>query len=349
MQEEQPWLKGLCGKSVTELEILHGVLNNPDMAGRSFFYFRDPQYVVTVPASQQADFAAENAESTDKQKQLKTLIRQACATKRIPLRENYSNPCALATLVLEDLKAAIEAQFPIENVPDALTREMRDHEAYAEIRRRTYIGREGYFKTLNDHAAGSGGPLVLLGESGSGKSALLANWLKHWREAHPRDFTFQHYIGGTPDSADHWRLLSRLTGEIKRWTGDPEELPKSHKALLKDFPIWLAKARSKAARDGVRCVVVLDALNQLEDHDHARALGWLPIHPFTGPLRLVVSTLPGDTLEAVRKHDWETLSVESLIVEERRRMIERYLGRFGKKVDAHRLDRLQASANKLQT
>ena len=30
------------GKSVTELEILHGVLNNPDMAERSFFYFRDP-------------------------------------------------------------------------------------------------------------------------------------------------------------------------------------------------------------------------------------------------------------------------------------------------------------------
>ena len=32
------------GKSVTELEILHGVLNNPKMAGRAFFYFRDPKW-----------------------------------------------------------------------------------------------------------------------------------------------------------------------------------------------------------------------------------------------------------------------------------------------------------------
>ena len=42
---EQPWLEEHLGsKSVTELEILHGVLNNPAMAGQAFFYFRDPRY-----------------------------------------------------------------------------------------------------------------------------------------------------------------------------------------------------------------------------------------------------------------------------------------------------------------
>ena len=44
LKEEQPWLVELDGKSVTELEIVHGVLNNPEMADRSFFYFRDPAY-----------------------------------------------------------------------------------------------------------------------------------------------------------------------------------------------------------------------------------------------------------------------------------------------------------------
>ena len=43
LREEQPWLRDLHGKSVTELGILHGVLNNPDMAGRACFYFRDPR------------------------------------------------------------------------------------------------------------------------------------------------------------------------------------------------------------------------------------------------------------------------------------------------------------------
>jgi hypothetical protein len=43
--ERQPWLDELRGgKSVTELEILHGVLNDPKMAGRALFYFRSSVY-----------------------------------------------------------------------------------------------------------------------------------------------------------------------------------------------------------------------------------------------------------------------------------------------------------------
>ena len=43
--ERQPWLKNhQGGKSVTELEILHGVLNNRRMHCRAFFYFRSPAY-----------------------------------------------------------------------------------------------------------------------------------------------------------------------------------------------------------------------------------------------------------------------------------------------------------------
>jgi hypothetical protein len=42
--QAQSWLKEHVqeGKSVTELEILHGVLNDPQMATHAFFYFRDP-------------------------------------------------------------------------------------------------------------------------------------------------------------------------------------------------------------------------------------------------------------------------------------------------------------------
>jgi len=137
--------------------------------------------------------------------------------------------------------------------------------------------------------------------------------------------------------------MTRLVAEIKRWTDDLEELPKSHDDLLKTFPVWLAKARIKAERDGVRCLLVLDALNQLEDRDHARLLGWLPSHPFTGALRLVVSMLPGDTLEAVTPHGWKSLRVEPLTPDERRRMIEHYLAGFGKKLDAPRLERIAAA------
>ncbi len=346
LEEEQPWLRELKGKSVTELEILHGVLNNPDMAGRSFFYFRDPSYA----HARGKDFLSEDAAAAAKQVDLKGRIRGACAEKKIPLHDNYSDPHTLATIVLEDLQAAIKKQFPIEDIPDPLAKEARDHEAFAETRRRTYIGRPEYFARLDSHASAAGGPLALLGESGSGKSALIANWIEHWRAEHPRDFIFQHYIGGTPDSADHYRLMARLIAEIKRWSEDPDEIPRSHDDLKRDFGVWLAKARARAQHMNARAIVVLDALNQIEDQDHARLLGWVPDYPLSGALRLMVSTLPGETLDAVNKRGWETLTVSPLSTDERRGIIEHYLARFGKKLDASRLERIAyvpAAANPL--
>ena len=340
LKEEQSWLKDLHGKSVTELEILHGVLRNPEMAGRVFFYFRDPEYA----RKSGADFLPENEEAEKKQNDLKQVIRTTCTDKNIPLHETYPDPGALAALVLEQLKAAIEAQFPKESIPDPLDREARDHEAFAEIRRRTYIGRPDYYETLDRYAAGEGVPLVLLGDSGSGKSALLANWIDRRCKVHPKDFIFQHYIGSTPDSAVHWKLMTRLMAEIKRWTDDPDEIPKTNDEILRDFPLWLSKARIKVERDGVRFIVVLDALNQLEDKDHGRLLGWLPEYPFTGALRLIVSTLPGDTLEVVEKRAWQTLRIHPLTTDERRRMVADYLQRFSKKLDDHRLERIADSA-----
>ena len=336
LNEEHPWLNEHIDKSYTELEILHGVLNNPEMAGRTFFYYRDPAYAL----EHGTDFLSENEEAAEKQTALKEFICKTCEESNIPLPHNYPNPDALAVLVLEQLKEAIEAQFPKADIPDPLDREDRDHGAFAEIRCRTYIGRTEYFDVLDRHANTEGAPLLLLGDSGSGKSALLSNWIDRWRKTHPEDFIFQHYIGGTPDSAVHWKLMTRLMAEIKRWTDDPDELPSSNDEILKDFSLWLAKARTRAQRDGIRFIVVLDALNQLDEKDHGHLLGWLPEHPFTGALKLIVSTLPGDTLEVVEKRTWQTLRIQPLTTDERREMTVSYLKRFGKQLDKLHIDHL---------
>ena len=189
-----------------------------------------------------------------------------------------------------------------------------------------------------------------MGDSGSGKSSLIANWVEHWRKDHPNDFIFQHYFGGTTDSAIHWKLMTRLMSEIKKWGGDNEELPRSNDDINRDFPVWLAKARNKAEQDGVRFIVILDALNQLEDKDHAHTLGWLPVEPFIGNSRLILSTLPGATLEALEKRSLPILKIELLTQEEGGRLIVEYLKRFGKSLDSSRIERIsktKAASNPL--
>jgi nephrocystin-3 len=77
--EEEPWVQELRDRSVTELEIAHGVLNNPEMVRRAFFYFRDPAYARKCGA----DFLSDDAASQTRQEDLKERIRTVCREKLI--------------------------------------------------------------------------------------------------------------------------------------------------------------------------------------------------------------------------------------------------------------------------
>ncbi len=317
--ETQPWLNDHRGKSVTALEILHGVLEDPEMAEHAFFYFRDPAY-----AAAHAGFTDGSLALREKLVQLKNDIRKS----GFPVREPFTSPKQLGEWVLRDLTEVIETLYPEREIPSALDRAAMDHEAYAASRRSVYIGRQEYMDRLNAQAAGDGPPLVIVGELGSGKSALLANWSHAWSEEYPETSLVLHFIGAAPDSADWMAMLRRLLGEFERRFGIQIEIPDKPDALRTTF----ANALHMVAARG-RLVLVLDALNQIEDRDGAPDLVWLP--PVIPPnVRLVLSTLPGRPWEELKKRGWPVLTVEPLAPYEREMLIESYLLRFGKKLDA---------------
>jgi len=85
--DEESWLRSHVAKrSVTELEIIHGVLNDPDLARRAFFYFRDPKYA----QDRGGDFITKNDADADRLSALKEQVRSVCEAKHIPLREELS-------------------------------------------------------------------------------------------------------------------------------------------------------------------------------------------------------------------------------------------------------------------
>lgn len=331
--EKETWLREQFRehKSVTELEILHGVLRNPEMADNAFFYFRDSAYVHTMPEQDRKDFISESSEDAEKLKELKDRIRKS----NFPVRENYPDSKALGDLVLADLTSVINERWPEGSEPDQLTREALDHAAYARSRERVYIERQEYFTRLDAHAAGNGDqPLVILGESGSGKSALLANWALRYRKANPDVFVLEHYIGATPASADWAAMLRRIMGEFKERLGLSQDIPEHPDALRSAFPNWLYMAAAKS-----RIVLVLDALNQLEDRDGAPDLLWLPpVMPEN--LRLIVSTLPGRALDEITKRNWSVYKVEPLSVEERKELIRRFLHDYSRELSPSRVERI---------
>jgi tetratricopeptide (TPR) repeat protein len=331
--EREPWLTEHLDRSNTELEIVHGVLRDPAMAEHAFFYLRDPAYIDTLPGGEREAWREVSAERVDKLTALKERIRQS----GFPVREDYRDPRALGELVLQDFTALIDRLFPEDSIPDPLDREAAQHEAFARSRAGTYIGRQAYFDRLDALTDGGGPPLVVLGESGAGKSALLANWALERRVAHPDEFVLLHFIGGTSRGSDWAAMLRRIIGELDRRFDIDEAIPDRADALR----IAFARALDKAAARG-RVVLILDALDQLEDREGALDLVWLPPEM---PLNvaLVVSTLPGRPLDELLQRGWPALRVEALEPDERTRLLEGILAGYARRLSTTRVARIASA------
>ena len=374
------WVKEhLDGKSVTELEILHGVLRNEKMRDKAFFYFRNGGYQERhwesiarhhegmVPAIDKDDFT--NAKSltpasdADKQEDLKRRVRDV-SFKWEP--KDYETPQDMAGLILEDLWAAINEVFPASSVPEALERESLEHRVFMESRTRAYVERDGLFDKLDAFADAPESdsleePInqdreeqpddadynstekkqppsvrVVLGESGSGKSALLAAWLAK------RETVFFHFTGATPASVSGSSMLRRLLSTLrKRGVVPPDEvIPQSDEAMTEILPAWLEKLSAQGG-----CILLFDAVNQLAT-TRDRELWWWP-EKWPSNIRVVFSTLPGDSLREMARRGWTgeefVVRIPLLAPGEKSAIMEGYLKLFSRALDPKLLNKVLAA------
>jgi tetratricopeptide (TPR) repeat protein len=370
VSNRESWLADKPGRSVTELEIMHGVLNNPGMKGHAFFYFRSPAYIESLPAEEQCLFketqtpeeieryGREEAErrAASRRGRLERL-KQAIRASGAPVRENYPDPRALGEMVLSDLRAVIEQRYPSHSQPGSLDRETQAHEFFAENLARGYVARQDYIERLDKHAEGSGPPMVVEGDSGSGKSSLLANWTLRCKsgvseDARPKSFwqkltdrqphiakqrasfVLMHFIGTTPDGADWASMLRRIMGVLQSRLSFQMVVPEQADALRVAFSKCLCAAAEKA-----RIVIVIDGLDQLEDRDGALDLAWLPSR-IPENIRLVLSTVPGKQLDELSRRGWHKLRVDLLNLDEVQQVAIRYLTEYGKTLAPSHMTRI---------
>jgi tetratricopeptide (TPR) repeat protein len=358
----EPWLAEHSERSVTELEIVHGVLNDPEMADHTFFYLRSPSYIESLPTDERGAYlerptpqelqayGADEAERRSKARRDKLdALKRRLRESGLPVREDYTDPQALGALVLKDLTAVVDRLYPEGSELEPLDAEAVEHEALAASRARVYVRRTEYYERLDAHARGDGPPLVVLGESGCGKSALLANWALRYRAARPGELLIAHFVGASTRSTDWAAMARRIIGELNRrlglQIGEPRrgiegepELPTKPDELREAF----ADALNRASARG-RVILILDGLNQLEDRDGALDLAWVPPE-IPDAVRLIVSTLPGKPLDDIRRRGWPALEVQPLRLEERMELIERYLAQYSKQLTREQTERIAGAA-----
>jgi hypothetical protein len=312
------WLKAhQGGKSVTELEILHVVLNDSEMAGRARFYIRSSAYAKKKGKA----YLPQDAEERRRQQALKKRV----ADSGFPIIR-YATPKDLAKRLERDLWKILDELFPADQVPDAFERERLRHEAYAAPRRRSYLGGERYTKTLTTLLK-SEQRILITGQSGGGKSALLAKALVGFRRKHPRIPLFEHYLAASADAAEAVALVRRLIEFIKRQTDSTEAIAADPEDLFESLPTWLGIANAWGQKQRTRFVFVLDALNNLTTH---RDLRWLPTF-LPERVQVVISCLEGEVKEALEtKGLWQSIAIEPLTAEGQVQLLRRYLHRYNK-------------------
>ena len=323
--ERQPWLKKhQGGKSVTELEILHGVLKNKRMKSRAFFYFRSPVYA----RSKGGHYVPDSTEDRQRQLDLKRRIKDSGYSVT-----GYRDPEALAKRMERDLWKLLDAEFPATDVPDAFERENMRHEAYAAPRRRLYLGGDTYIHALNALLKKNANRILITGQSGGGKSALLANSLEKHRGA--KTHLLEHYLGSSSDAADTVAMVRRVIEYIRRVTGNTDPVAADSEELFDSVPTWLAVASAFGQKNKTRWIFVFDALNNLNGY---RDLKWFPAY-FPERIQIVVSCLEGEVKEALEtKGEWDALVVEPLDPKGQRQLLTEYLKRFNKSLPADLLN-----------
>ena len=75
-----------------------------------------------------------------------------------------------------------------------------------------YVPEEKYFLELDKYVSSNTllSPLVVSGDAGMGKSALLANWASTITDHHPEFITVTHHICASPSSTSYISMLRRI-------------------------------------------------------------------------------------------------------------------------------------------
>jgi tetratricopeptide (TPR) repeat protein len=330
--ERQPWLKErMGGASVTELEILHGVLRNPEMAGHAMFYLRDPAY---AHSQQEAGWVADNPAE---QQRLEALKDQIHASGFPVAEEGLATPQAIAERIEADLWAVIEREHPEQEPPDALQREGQRHSDYRRSRTGLYLGGEAAIEQLERWIAEGEQRILITGESGAGKSALIANWLQAHQRSYPQDVVHAHHLGCTNDASAVRPLLGRLIDTASQLlaedpTAEPVKVPQDWWELVFKVGEVFAMLSALCQKKRCRWILVLDGLDRLAEHDQ-QALPWIPTTLPPG-IHVVTSALDCPARTILQERQYRTHEIGPLGKPEQQQLIERYLSRYTKQLES---------------
>lgn len=342
-------------RSITADEVHYGVLDCHGRHGYAFFYFRDPTATGAMVEEKPGEFHEPIGSNNERHlKELKQAIEKA-GLKPFIYPAQWDNGAkrliglkVFGDQVYNDLKKSIDQEYGEQPVAklDEFAAENAAMETFIEERTQRFVlgSRETVRNELIDHvnSTAGNGTLCLIGEPGSGKSAMLAHLSQHSTfNSQSSTLLISHFTGSSIGSTDVRRTLRRLCHELIVGTGITAEIPDDPEKLRTAFSEILKQACEKK-----RVVILLDAANQFDSTPHFAGLWWLP-DELPSNARLILSALPGPALDELRRrrHPPREVTLPTLTQADGEVIIKGFLHRYQKTMTDKQRAALLAKTN----
>ncbi|XP_071079623.1 TPR repeat-containing protein DDB_G0287407-like [Haliotis cracherodii] len=348
-----PWLDGHRGKSVTEMEFLHGHLNTPGSMP-AIICFRDKSYDdmkrtegETLGNKKQVfKFSAESSESVQLMDDLKQRVEET-RDKTLGVQMSYSNPAQAAefmfTGVWEHLNKVLLADLSSSQSPREKSK--AHHDAFAASRSNLYVGGEKYFQYLKENVidAEDSPRIMVCGPAGSGKSALLSSWIPKLRQEERGLIVAYHFIGCAPGSDSPLEILKHLKDEVAFGLSGEENSSTTEKSggkTVQEMMQLLQQTLEQASSQTRNVLIIIDGLGKVKLSARAqKPLYWLPLIS-SKRVKVVVSIKDTDTksLEVLKESGYKKMQIEPLSETHRREICKRTLEVSGKELSQSQMD-----------
>ncbi|KAA3655098.1 MAG: DUF4062 domain-containing protein [Calditrichaeota bacterium] len=266
--KQHDWPESPMNRSITELEIYHGVLKNTAMHENAFFYFRHPNLT--------KEFSPDSLkESQENQEKLDALKKTICENNLAP-KHRYKSLKELGEAIEENITGILNKKFPSDKDITAIEHERAAHYFYAQKFAKHYIKVEKFWNELDAFLnTTSAHVLHIQGEQGSGKTALVANWLLHKLEHDSTDHHFfYHFVGATQNSGEWRDVIGRFIQDMAPATGMKHELPEAGTART---PLLLDHLKSfSRLHPDKQIIAIIDSINGFHQKTAQNDLFWLP-------------------------------------------------------------------------
>eukprot|EP00794_Sanderia_malayensis_P011746 gene11746-12966_t len=177
------------------------------------------------------------------------------------------------------------------DLEDNLVKEIGLHTTTCQEKSSVFYGREKVLKAILQHVESKDSTkpvLVVHGESGCGKTSIMAVAAKRVKKQHQNVPLILRFLGTTSESSSMGKLLYSICVQLCRITNtNIADIPESFKKMVDYFAEQLENIDTKV-------FIFLDSLDQLSADNGGLNMKWLPKENISENVRIVVSTLPGD-------------------------------------------------------